>query len=1051
MGKRRGITVKILFTALLSIVIVAVSIMSVMTYFMSVLTNRVMLEVLQPLAKTAAQTIEENMHMLADRFFIIRDDSTIASPNSTTEEKQAVLDSIQSGIEFVWLGLYQTNGTLLTGSDGCPRSISGRTLFTLIQATENLAIEDTSVGSSGLEIAMGIPILTIDGGATSIDYYLVGSYKYDVLSDVLGNINIGTSGMAYIIDEAGTLIAHNDLGKVYSGASITTSLGENDEALSLISLMQSRQTGSAVLNGAGDRIFVSYAPIRGTLWSLGIQAPRSEFIGPLQQAIYASLVIMIVALAAAALLFGLLLRRILTAPLHAIANKAGMLAAGQLENQLPQSLADRGDEIGQLATAFRTMSNAIRAVISDIGALTLTTRAGALGTRADAARHQGDYHLIIDGINATLDIVCSHLNAMPGSLALFNEAQQPIFLNEAMGDILRRHDAPTDGGRLLSFLITSGTSETMPPEALQILGPEGKNGDTFDIDTTLFDADGNEFNYISALKRVSSNSSVSADEDRSVTCFMLIMRDVTQTTRAKKEAEAASHAKSDFLSNMSHEMRTPMNAIIGMTAIAKGAADPERKDYCLGKIEDASVHLLGVINDILDMSKIEANKLELSYTDFSFEKMLKNVVNVINFRVDEKKQIFTVYIDNRIPKRLIGDDQRLAQVITNLLSNAVKFTPDSGAIRLEAYYIGEEDGVFSIQIEVTDSGIGISPEQQDKLFTSFQQAENSTSRKFGGTGLGLAISKRIVEMMGGRIWIESELGKGSKFAFIIKAEQGTEEPSPLRPGVNWSNLRILVVDDAQDARDYFSEILQQLNISADIADGGEDALAMIAKNGPYDIYFVDWNMPCMDGIELTRRIKEAGAEKSVVTMISATEWALIEESAKSAGVDKFLAKPLFPSSIADCISECFSTPEQLMPEQPLESGGQFSGFHILLAEDIEINREIVQVLLEPTLVTIDFAENGVEAVALFQAAPDRYSMIFMDVQMPEMDGYEATRQIRALESPNANRVPIVAMTANVFREDIEKCLAAGMDDHVGKPLDFEAVMAKLYKYLKNIE
>jgi PAS domain S-box-containing protein len=421
-----------------------------------------------------------------------------------------------------------------------------------------------------------------------------------------------------------------------------------------------------------------------------------------------------------------------------------------------------------------------------------------------------------------------------------------------------------------------------------------------------------------------------AGQDGDCRGAVVVMNDVTELYDAREKAILASQAKGAFLANMSHEMRTPMNAIIGMTNIAMASDDPERKAYCLQKIADASSHLLAVINDVLDMSKIEANKLELSCAPFNFERAVQKAVSVINFRLEERKQDFTVDIDKNIPSPLLGDDQRLAQVITNLLSNAVKFTPEEGKVSLKAFLTGEEKGLYAIQVEIRDTGIGISPEQQARLFSSFEQADSGTSRKFGGTGLGLAISKRIIELMGGSIKVESELGKGSTFIFTIKAEKGQEETPA----------------------------------AAKSADPGGEAQAADTNN--------------------------------------------------------------------------------------------YAGFTILLAEDVEINREIVLSLLEPTGLTIDTAENGAAAVELFTANPEKYAMIFMDLQMPEMDGFEAARKIRALEksqqkenAPEARKaIPIVAMTANVFKEDVEKCLEAGMNAHVGKPLDIADVMQKLREYLK---
>ena len=531
----------------------------------------------------------------------------------------------------------------------------------------------------------------------------------------------------------------------------------------------------------------------------------------------------------------------------------------------------------------------------------------------------------------------------------------------------------------------------------------------------------------------------------------IIMRDIYNTKLKKTlhRATVASRAKSEFLSNMSHEMRTPLNAIIGMTAIARNASDIERKDYALNKIDNASAHLLGVINDVLDMSKIEANMMELSPVEFNFEMILQKVASVINYRVDEKKQRFSVHIDRAIPSTLIGDDQRLAQVITNLLGNAVKFTPEGGSITLDTRFIKEEDGLCTVQISVTDTGIGISPEQQKKLFQSFQQAESSMARKFGGTGLGLAISKSIVLMMGGKIWIESESGKGSTFVFTIQAKRGSEKKqSLLAPEISLDKVRILAVDDDPDILEYFKEMTQSIGVFCDTATNGEEALRCVQQNGAYHIYFVDWKMPGMDGVQLAAELKRQDMADSVVIMITAGEWSTIENDAKKSGVDKFLSKPLFPSSLENVIFDALGIDRRQTEEEPEDITGLFAGRRILLAEDVEINREIVLALLEPTQLDIDCAVNGKQAVKMFSEAPQKYDMIFMDVQMPEMDGYEATRRIRALDVPKAKTIPIVAMTANVFREDKEKCLQAGMNSHVGKPLDFDIVVERLRSYLK---
>jgi signal transduction histidine kinase/DNA-binding response OmpR family regulator len=995
--------------------------------------------------------VEGHLYTLADRFYLIRTKDALKEVSHLSAEAdpddpaitaiQEELDYIVAGIEFVWLGLYRSDGTILAGTEDSPRSVSDREILRAIKETENLVIDDTSVGSEGLEIVMGLPVSPETPTAPDSSYYLLGSYRYNILSDILNTINVGADGTAFIINQNGRLMAHKEQERVSGGERLGRDPASKPTEPKELILMTGDQTGSAIISSPEGKIIFSYTPIRGTRWFLGIRAYHANFMGPLKNAILISCIATIAALVIFTLIFSALLRRIFSQPLSSITSNALNLASGIFENKLPPEIVSRQDEIGRLGSAYLSMSDSIRHVIGDIGELTKSARSGSLNERAPLEIHQGDYHLIIAGINAMMDVFCSHLNTIPAALALFSSEAAPLYINKDMEEVLKRHNFRKDDPRLLSTILEK-------PDWYALFDPREGLG-SFRDDVNIPGPGGKIFNYTVTLQRILDERSV-----------MMILQDVSQLTGARIDAEAASTAKSNFLATMSHEMRTPMNAIIGMTNLAKSSNEVDRKNYCLEKIENASNHLLGVINDVLDMSKIEANKFELSIHEFNFEKMLQRITNVITSRLEEKHQRFAIHIDREIPSNLVGDELRLAQVITNLLSNAVKFTPEDGLIRCNIKALIKTGEDLTIEVSVSDTGIGMNEEQQTRLFGSFQQADSSISRRFGGTGLGLAISKRIVEMMNGVIGVESKIGEGSTFTFTAELKKGGEEAEALLSGINRNRLRILAVDDDPDILEYFSGIMDRFGISCDTAKSGNEALALTEQKGVYSIYFIDWKMEGMDGIELSQRLNniiKINAERnvsksggiaqpqSVVIMISAVDWAAIEPNAKAAGVAKFLSKPLFASDILDVINECLGKPEKESSGYGEE--GCFENHTILLAEDVEINREIVLSLLEPTGLTIDCAENGSEALKTFKVNPDKYQMIFMDVHMPEMNGYEATRCIRALEIPWAKKIPIVAMTANVFREDIERCLESGMNDHVGKPLDFQEVLNKLHKYL----
>ena len=520
--------------------------------------------------------------------------------------------------------------------------------------------------------------------------------------------------------------------------------------------------------------------------------------------------------------------------------------------------------------------------------------------------------------------------------------------------------------------------------------------------------------------------------------------------RAKEFAEQTSRYKSEFLSRMSHEMRTPMNAIIGMTRIAQHADDLQKVEYFLGRIDNSSQHLLFLINDILDMSKIEANKMELSDAEFDFERMLMNITGLINYRIEEKSQNLIIHIDKEVPSALINDEMRLSQVIMNLLTNAIKFTPEGGTIILNVHNIEVSDEISTLHFEVTDNGIGISPKQQEQIFTPFEQADGGLTRQYSGTGLGLTICKGIVELMGGRIWVESELERGSKFSFIIKTKVGK---GILRTGLAVSmdhkDFGILAVEGIPEIKNYLAQVFGELSLPCDIADSEAVALEMIRqrKGNPYNIIFIDPVMPGPDSIELVTRLKNANSGGAIILIIPEAEWSNIEKGAGMEVAHSFVFKPLFASMIINAINKAMGAIQEEAESQKEAGVYDFRDHTVMVAEDIEINREIIQAVLEDTGLSIDFAQNGAQAFSMFKNNMDRYSLILMDIQMPEIDGYEATRRIRSLDAAKAKSIPVIAMTANVFCEDVEQCLQAGMNDHFGKPIDTEKLLRMLDHYL----
>ncbi|MDR1073802.1 MAG: response regulator [Treponema sp.] len=554
---------------------------------------------------------------------------------------------------------------------------------------------------------------------------------------------------------------------------------------------------------------------------------------------------------------------------------------------------------------------------------------------------------------------------------------------------------------------------------------------------------------------------IKAEEDLLQSAGILIASAITRSLmtetllEANRAAIAGVQAKTNFLSHMSHEIRTPINAIIGMTTLAHKAADMQRVRYCLTQIENSSRQLLGIINNVLDMSKIEANKLEISAEEFVFENMMQHVLDVVQVKIDEKGQKFHVNMENTFIRAVISDELRLSQTLINLLANAIKFTPDGGKISLSVRQTPIDADAARLHVEIADTGIGITDEQKARLFRLFEQAESSaTTRKYGGTGLGLSISKSIVNLMGGDIWVEDNPGGGSRFIFEVVIKWGKACRRDKLPKHLRRDLHILVVDDDKDVREYFKSILAGFSLECDAASGGAEAVALVERHiqdgKPYHLIFLDWMMPGMDGertaIEIMRVMGGGRRGAALIVMISAANRSEISSTLDALGIANFLSKPILPSTLYNTIVDLLGyTGEPAANDEDETSSYDWSGKRVLLAEDVELNREIVIGILEDSGLTIECAENGGRAVEMF--AKNEYDLVLMDIQMPIMDGYDATRAIRASGKPNAAVCPIIAMTANAFKEDVRECLAAGMNDHIAKPLDVKRLFATLSKYL----